>query len=117
MQTVHSQPQRLEALDREERADAVDREWTCNTKHAKLYSDPIKVPSTYDDDYAHRAAAASAAENKVRVNMSYRDLSLKPPADESGARAKDTEGGDLDAFSELAPLLDHRSAAGRNYTP
>ncbi|ORX39831.1 arylsulfatase A [Kockovaella imperatae] len=58
---------------------APHREWVCHPKHAHLYSDPIKVPTTYDDDYANRAAAAGAASNKVKVNMTYEDLGLSQP--------------------------------------
>ncbi len=48
-------------------------------RYDDLYTDPLPVPDTYDDDYNNRAAAASAANMKVRADMFYEDLGLVQP--------------------------------------
>ncbi|WP_268935223.1 sulfatase family protein [Pararhizobium mangrovi] len=39
----------------------------------------IKVPATYDDDYANRARAAEQARMRVRMDLKYADLGLVQP--------------------------------------
>ena len=58
---------------------APHRRWEYKPEHKDLYSDPIKIPSTYDDNYKNRAAAAEAAKNKVKVHLNYFDLGLVQP--------------------------------------
>lgn len=54
----------------------------------------IKVPVTYDDDYANRACAAREATMRVRVDLTYEDLGLVQPEGGSELGALDvTYGG------------------------
>jgi arylsulfatase A-like enzyme len=54
---------------------APHRAWEPDEKHAHLYLDEdIPEPETLYDDYANRASAASAAEMRVGVHMSARDV-------------------------------------------
>lgn len=54
---------------------APHREWEPDEKHAHLFLDEdIPEPETLYDDYSNRASAAAAAEMRVGVHMSERDL-------------------------------------------
>ena len=55
------------------------RSWECDPKHRGLYTDPIRVPDTFDDDYANRAKSVLAWRNRVRIDLSYFDLGLVQP--------------------------------------
>lgn len=64
---------------------APHRSWECHDKHKSLYTDKIKVPETFTDDYKNRAKAAKAAKMRVAVDMTYFDLGLAQP---DGGREK-----------------------------
>lgn len=53
---------------------APHRSWECDNKHKSLYTDPIRVPETYSDDYKNRAKAAKAAKMRVAEDLTYYDL-------------------------------------------
>lgn len=55
------------------------RAWEFDVKHKNLYTDPIKIPETFDDDYKNRAKAVLAFRNKIRVDMTYQDLGIIQP--------------------------------------
>ncbi|KAH0598359.1 hypothetical protein MHUMG1_03657 [Metarhizium humberi] len=67
---------------------APHRSWEFHPKHKHLYSDPIKVPESYDDNYKHRARAAKLAKMRVAEDLTYFDLGLVQPegGDEVGGR-------------------------------
>lgn len=58
---------------------APHREWEPHPKNRGLYTDPIRVPDTFDDDYKNRAKAASEAKMRIKDDMKYRDLGLVQP--------------------------------------
>lgn len=62
---------------------APHREWEPHPKNRQLYSDDIKVPDTFDDDYKNRARAAAEAKMRIKDDMTYADLGLVQP--EGGA--------------------------------
>lgn len=64
---------------------APHRSWECHDRHKHLYTDKIKVPETYTDDYKNRARAAKVAKMRVAEDMTYFDLGLAQP---DGGRAK-----------------------------
>lgn len=41
--------------------------WDPHPRYQELYAEPIKVPDTFDDDYKNRAAAAAAANMRIKV--------------------------------------------------
>lgn len=95
---------------------APHREWEPAPRHRQLFTDPIPVPDSYDDDYRNRSRAAGAAKMRIRADMKYRDLGLVQP--EGGAevgeriRPGSTERRipDLDDVGELR-LIDRDSGA------
>ena len=62
---------------------APHREWEPHPKYRNHYNDDIAVPDSFDDDYKHRARAASAAKMRIKDDMTYADLGLVQP--EGGA--------------------------------
>ncbi len=62
---------------------APHREWEPHPKNRSLYTDDIKVPETFDDDYRNRARAAAEAKMRIKDDMKYIDLGLVQP--EGGA--------------------------------
>ncbi|MEQ9420187.1 MULTISPECIES: sulfatase family protein [unclassified Marinovum] len=58
---------------------APHRPFVPHPRYDDLYTDDLSVPETFDDDYANRAAAASAAKMRVRQDMTYEDLGLIMP--------------------------------------
>nr|XP_036575956.1 mucin-desulfating sulfatase (n-acetylglucosamine-6-sulfatase) [Colletotrichum truncatum]KAF6782612.1 mucin-desulfating sulfatase (n-acetylglucosamine-6-sulfatase) [Colletotrichum truncatum] len=58
---------------------APHRSWEYDEKHKHLYTDTIRVPETYDDDYKNRAKAAKLAKMRVAEDMTYQDLGLVQP--------------------------------------
>ncbi len=58
---------------------APHRPWYPKEEHRSLYTDPIPVPETYDDDYSQRARAAAAAKMRIDRDMTYDDLDLVQP--------------------------------------
>ncbi|WP_269541595.1 sulfatase family protein [Cerasicoccus fimbriatus] len=57
---------------------APHRSWHPKAEHRSLYTDPIRVPDTFDDDYKNRAAAAMNAQMRVSHDMNYKDLDIEP---------------------------------------
>jgi len=58
---------------------APHREWEPHPKNRGLYQEDIKIPSTFDDDYRHRAKAATEAKMRIKDDMKYADLGLVQP--------------------------------------
>ena len=59
---------------------APHRPWDPHPRHARRYEDQeIPYPETFDDDYAHRARAAAAAEMRVERDFIPSDVKVKPP--------------------------------------
>ncbi|CAK7203098.1 hypothetical protein SEUCBS139899_005827 [Sporothrix eucalyptigena] len=67
---------------------APHRSWEYHPRHAHLYTDPVRVPETFDDDYKNRARAAKLAQMRVAEDLTYYDLGLVQPegGDAIGAR-------------------------------
>lgn len=63
---------------------APHRSWESHPRYRGLYTDKIRVPETYTDDYKHRARAAKRAKMRVAEDMTYFDLGLAQP---DGGRA------------------------------
>lgn len=66
---------------------APHRPWDPKAEHRSLYTGPIPRPETFDDDYADRARAATAARMRVAKHMTYDDLDLVQLAESPGERA------------------------------
>ncbi|KAL3432336.1 alkaline-phosphatase-like protein [Aspergillus tetrazonus] len=62
---------------------APHRSWEYDPKHRHLYTDPIRLPDTFSDDYKNRARAATVAKMRVAEDLTYGDLGLVQP--EGGA--------------------------------
>lgn len=58
---------------------APHRNWIPDAKHADMYSDPIPVPETFEDDYQGRSPAAARAEMRVGRDMTPTDVKETPP--------------------------------------
>lgn len=58
---------------------APHRSWECHDRHKNMYTDPIRVPETFGDDYRNRAKAAKAAKMRVAEDLTYQDLGLVQP--------------------------------------
>lgn len=59
---------------------APHRPWEPDAKHADLYEEiDIPEPSTFDDDYRHRAQAAAAARMRVDRDLTATDLKRPVP--------------------------------------
>ncbi|GAB7361559.1 hypothetical protein MBLNU230_g1611t1 [Neophaeotheca triangularis] len=58
---------------------APHRNWEYKPEHADLYTDPIQLPDTFNDDYKNRANAASVAAMRVADDLTYYDLGLAQP--------------------------------------
>ena len=59
---------------------APHRPWEPHPRHAALYSDPIPVPSTFDDDHASRSHSVRRALMSLTANLNTEDLKEEPPA-------------------------------------
>jgi arylsulfatase A-like enzyme len=66
---------------------APHRSWEPAPRHADLYTDPIPVPDTFEDDYATRGAAAHRATMRIADDLSLEDLKSAPPVDLTYAQA------------------------------
>ena len=67
---------------------APHRSWEPDEKHATMYdNETILEPETFDDDYAHRSAAAEAAQMRMS-DLNDRDLKEPVPAGMSEAEEK-----------------------------
>lgn len=60
---------------------APHRPWEPDEKHKGMYTDPIPVPATFDDDYATRSSAAHRAAMRIADHLTLTDLKVAPPAD------------------------------------
>lgn len=59
---------------------APHRPWEPDEKHAHMYEDvEIPEPETFDDDYSHRARAASEARMRIDRDLTLRDLKQEVP--------------------------------------
>ena len=59
---------------------APHRPWDPHPRHARRYEDEeIPYPETFDDDYAHRARAAAAAEMRIERDFIASDVKVDPP--------------------------------------
>lgn len=58
---------------------APHRSWECDNKHKHLYTDAVRLPDTFTDDYKNRAKAAKAAKMRIVDDMTYQDLGLVQP--------------------------------------
>ncbi|CAM1507894.1 Fc.00g047420.m01.CDS01 [Cosmosporella sp. VM-42] len=58
---------------------APHRSWECDDKHKHLYTEPVRLPDTFTDDYKNRAKAAKIAKMRVAEDLTYQDLGLVQP--------------------------------------
>ncbi|GAA3880232.1 sulfatase family protein [Tessaracoccus defluvii] len=58
---------------------APHRPWEPDEKHKGMYSEPIAVPATFDDDYATRSSAAHRAAMRIADHLTLTDLKQLPP--------------------------------------
>ena len=58
---------------------APHRWWEAHPHHRHLYTDPIRAPKTFSDDYMNRAKAASLARMRVAEDLTYLDIGLVQP--------------------------------------
>lgn len=58
---------------------APHRPWEPDAKHAHLYTDPIALPDTWDDDYATRSASMRRAAMRVADHLTVADLKQPVP--------------------------------------
>lgn len=58
---------------------APHRSWEFHPRHRHLYTDQIRVPETFTDDYRNRAQAAKLAKMRVAEDLTYGDLGLMQP--------------------------------------
>lgn len=58
---------------------APHRPWQPAERHADLYSDPIPLPATWDDDYATRTSSARRAAMRIAEHLNADDLKQDPP--------------------------------------
>lgn len=65
---------------------APHRPWDPKPVHRSLYQDPIPKPDNFDDDYANRGEAASAAQMRIVRDMTYDDLDLVQVPESPGKR-------------------------------
>jgi len=59
---------------------APHRPWEPHPRHAGLYTDPIPVPRTFDDDYATRSSSVRRALMRLADNLTVDDLKVDPPS-------------------------------------
>lgn len=58
---------------------APHRSWECDSKHKHLYTEPVRLPDTFTDDYKNRARAAKVAKMRVAEDLTYFDLGIVQP--------------------------------------
>ena len=58
---------------------APHRPWEPDEAHAGMYSDPIPVPSTFDDDMSTRSASARRATMRIAEHLNETDLKVPVP--------------------------------------
>ena len=59
---------------------APHRPWQPASRHAELYSEPIPLPKTWDDDYTTRTSSARRAAMRIADHLNAEDLKQSPPA-------------------------------------
>ncbi|HET6251428.1 MAG TPA: sulfatase [Tepidisphaeraceae bacterium] len=68
---------------------APHRSWIPDEKHAHLYDDvDIPTPSTFDDDYSHRASPAREQTMQIDRDLTKEDLKADPPPGLTGEALK-----------------------------
>jgi len=60
---------------------APHRPWQPHPRHAGLYTDPIPLPATFDDDYSGRGTPAHHATMRIADDLTDIDLKEDPPAE------------------------------------
>ncbi|KYJ97039.1 sulfatase [Microbacterium sp. CH1] len=60
---------------------APHRPWEPDEKHKEMFTNPIPVPDTFDDDYATRSSAAHRAAMRIADHLTLTDLKQSPPED------------------------------------
>lgn len=63
---------------------APHRPWTPAPRHTSLFTDPIPLPATFDDDHAGRAESVRRVWMSVAEHLTAEDLKVTPPAELSG---------------------------------
>ncbi|MFI5610330.1 sulfatase [Amycolatopsis sp. NPDC051903] len=58
---------------------APHRPWEPDEKHQGMYTDPVPLPATFDDDYATRSSSARRAAVRLAENLNEEDLKVTPP--------------------------------------
>nr|WP_297426335.1 sulfatase [uncultured Actinotalea sp.] len=58
---------------------APHRPWEPDAAHADLYTDPVPVPRTFDDDLATRTSSARRAAMRIAEHLGVEDLKQDPP--------------------------------------
>lgn len=58
---------------------APHRPWIPSPAHRSLYSDPIALPPTFDDDHATRTSSARRAAMRIAEHLTLEDLKHPPP--------------------------------------
>lgn len=58
---------------------APHRPWEPHPRHAELFTDPVPLPATFDDDHATRSASARRATMSVAHDLTGEDLKEEPP--------------------------------------
>ena len=59
---------------------APHRPWIPSPAHLDLYTDPIPLPPTFDDDYSTRTSSARRAAMRIAEHLTLEDLKVAPPA-------------------------------------
>jgi arylsulfatase A-like enzyme len=59
---------------------APHRPWIPSPRHQDLFSDPIPLPLSFDDDYATRTSSARRAAMRIAEHLTLEDLKQTPPA-------------------------------------
>jgi arylsulfatase A-like enzyme len=58
---------------------APHRPWIPSPAHQHLYTEPIPLPATFDDDYATRTSSARRAAMRIADHLTLEDLKIAPP--------------------------------------
>jgi len=58
---------------------APHRPWQPDAAHAEMYTDPIRLPATFHDDYSTRSSSARRALMRLAENLNTEDLKVTPP--------------------------------------
>lgn len=88
---------------------APHRSWENHPKYDGEYTDDIALPSTFDDDYRNRAAAAAAARMRIADDMTYMDLGLVQPEGGTEVGVPYQESRKLPPFRADLRMLDKRT--------